>query len=189
MPTTKRKSATKTRKSSSSTSTMDALELLIHDHEEVKKLFTQFEKSRDEAKQHQLAQQVCLELTVHTQLEEQSFYPEARTVPEMEDMIMESLEEHRQAKELVAKIQQLDMGDEHLEPDMKVLKEDIEHHVQEEEKEMFPALRKAWDKARREEMGELLMRQKQALKAQMDGRRAPEQRVTEDVREAESVRR
>jgi hemerythrin superfamily protein len=158
----------------------DALTLLKHDHDEVKKLFSQFEKAKESAKQLQLCQQVCMELTIHAQIEEQSFYPEVRKLPDLEDMVLESLEEHRQAKELIAKLQGMRAGDDHLEPDMKVLKEDIEHHVQEEEKDMFPKVKKAMGNDRLEQMGKTLKRQKTSMKTEM---MPAEQRLREEVRE------
>ena len=183
MPTTKTKS--KTSKSSPSKS-MDAITLLKHDHDEVKDLFSKFEKAKDSSKQLELAQQVCLELTIHAQIEEQSFYPEIKRLPEMEDMVMESLEEHRQVKEMVAKIKGLSAGDDHLEPDMKVLNEDVEHHVQEEEKDMFPQVKKGLGKDRLDRMGQTLMQQKQALKTQLQ---STERRVTEPVKDEDMARR
>jgi hemerythrin superfamily protein len=175
---------TKSKRGTASKS-MDALMLLKKDHDEVKGLFGQFEKAKDTAKQRQLAEHVCMELTIHAQIEEQSFYPEVKSLPDVADMVMESLEEHRQVKEMVAKIQLLSASDDHLEPDMKVLKEDVEHHAEEEEKEMFPKVKKGLGKERLEELGQTLVRQKETMKRRMQG----EQRVTEEVVEPERARR
>src|SRR5437764_123178 len=100
MPAAKKSSTTK-----STSKQMDAIELLKHDHDEVRAMFKQFEKAKEPSKQYDIAQKVCLELTIHAYIEETTFYPEIKSIPEMEDMVMESLEEHRQAKELIAKIQ------------------------------------------------------------------------------------
>lgn len=174
--------ATATRKRSTtsrSASGTDALSLLKHDHDEVKKLFGQFEKASSEAKQGQLCSEICTELTIHAQIEEQDFYPEVRRHEDMVDMVLESLEEHRQVKELVEKLKGMQPGNSRMEPDMKVLKEDVEHHVQEEEEEMFPKVKKAISKERLEQLGQMLKQRKMALKGQMSG----QPRITEEVKE------
>jgi hemerythrin superfamily protein len=175
--------ATATRKRSSSTSRSasgtDALSLLKHDHDEVKKLFGQFEKASSEAKQGQLCSEICTELTIHSEIEEQDFYPEVRRHEGMLEMVLESLEEHRQVKELVEKLKGMQPGNSRMQADMKVLKDDVEHHVQEEEKTMFPKVKKAIGKERLEQLGQILQRRKSALKGQLSGDR----RIIEEVRE------
>jgi len=180
---TRKRTSTKT--SSKRSTGDDALSLLKHDHDEVKTLFSQFEKAKDEAKQQQLCQQICMELTIHAEIEEQSFYPEVRRHEDMLDMVLESLEEHRQVKELIEKLKGMEPGNSRFEPDMKVLKEDVEHHVQEEEKEMFPQVKKAMGKERLEQIGQMLEQQKKRLKGEMQG---GEQRITEEVQEPASTR-
>lgn len=175
--------ATATRKRSTSSSRSatgtDALTLLKHDHEEVKKLFGQFEKASSEAKQGQLCSEICTELTIHAGIEEESFYPEVRRHEGMLEMVLESLEEHRQVKELIEKLKGMQPGNSRMQADMKVLKDDVEHHVQEEEKTMFPKVKKAIGKDRLEQLGQMLKQRKMALKGQMAG----ERRMTEEVRE------
>lgn len=174
MSTTKKQTASRTSKQP------DAIELLKQDHDAVEKLFREFERSKDADKQHRLAQQMCVELTVHAKLEEQSFYPEVRTIKGVTDMVMESLEEHRQVKEMIARIQPLQAGDDKMEPDVKVLMDDVLHHVEEEEKEMFPAVRKEMGKERLEQLGRRMAEAKSELKRQVT---ADERRVTEEVQD------
>ncbi len=174
--TTTKKRTTSTSRSSAAKST-DATTLLKHDHDAVKKMFQQFEKSTD----RKLAQEICMELTVHTQLEEQAFYPPIRKLSGLEDMVIESLEEHRQAKEMIERVRS---STDQLEPEMKVLIEDVLHHVEEEEKQMFPKLRKQMDKQQLETLGQSMLKTKMSLKAQMGAPMRPdEKRVVEEVRE------
>lgn len=121
--------------------TDDALELLKRDHREVEQLFRKFEQSKDENERSALAERVCLMLKVHTQIEEELFYPALRGKLD-EEMLNEAVVEHASAKKLIAEIEAADADDTFLEAKVKVLQEQIEHHVQEEENEMFPKVRK-----------------------------------------------
>lgn len=121
-----------------------ALSLLIDDHREVKKLFGQFEKSKDDGDKFAIAQKTCLLLSAHAQIEEEVFYPALRGLgDEMEDMLNEALVEHQVAKDLIAKLEGLAEGDDMLEAHYTVLSEYVGHHVEEEEKEMFEKVIKA----------------------------------------------
>src|SRR6185295_15095673 len=112
----------------------DAIALLKDDHRKVELLFEQFEKARGDGRKEALAREICLELSVHTALEEEIFYPACEGKVD-EDLLKESYVEHDAAKVLVAEI---DSGagesDEFFDSKVKVLQEEIEHHVQEEEK-------------------------------------------------------
>ena len=121
----------------------DAIDLLMADHREVEKLFGQFEKGAD-GRKDQLAQKICLALKVHTQVEEELFYPAARDAlsDREEPMLDEAVVEHASAKQLIGEIEAMDAGDDLFDARVKVLSEMIEHHVGEEEKEMFPKVRK-----------------------------------------------
>lgn len=149
MPTTtpqSRKSPA-TKSSSSSARLPDAIKLLTQDHREVKALFKEFEKlckaeADDESKQS-VAQQICEMLTVHATLEEELLYPAARDVLEEADLVDEATVEHASAKDLIAQIQGMEPSDELYDAKVTVLGEYIDHHVKEEEKEMFPKLRKS----------------------------------------------
>jgi hemerythrin superfamily protein len=115
-------------------SKQDAIALLKEDHRAVEKLFDEFEKATGQDRKQKLARQICLELTVHTQLEEEIFYPACQGAVE-EDLLKESYVEHDAAKLLIAEIEANDDGgDEFFDSKVKVLSEEIEHHVEEEEK-------------------------------------------------------
>ena len=124
----------------------DAISLLMQDHEHVKDLFEQFENLTDRAKvsKKKLADEICSELTKHTMVEEEIFYPAVRSAgKEFEDMIDEAVVEHASAKQLIAEIEAMDPGEDLYDAKVKVLSEMIEHHVGEEEGELFPKVRKA----------------------------------------------
>jgi hemerythrin superfamily protein len=123
----------------------DAIELLTADHEKVKGLFEQFEKLSDRSKvnKKKIADLICLELTVHSQIEEEIFYPAMREASKDDDMVDEAVVEHAAAKDLIAQIRDMDPGDDLYDAKVKVLSEQIEHHVGEEEGEMFGKARKA----------------------------------------------
>ena len=125
---------------------MDAIELLTQDHDNVKALFQQFEEAGEKAyaSKKKLARQICLELTRHATAEEELFYPAVRAAGgENEDLVDEALVEHASAKELIAQILAMEASDELFDAKVKVLSEQIEHHVEEEEGEMFPKAKKA----------------------------------------------
>ncbi|SFU57121.1 hemerythrin domain-containing protein [Pseudoduganella namucuonensis] len=125
---------------------LDAIGLLMEDHEHVKDLFEQFEDLGDRAmvSKKKLADEICMELTKHTMVEEEIFYPAVRAAgKEFEDLIDEAVVEHASAKQLIGQIQSMDAGDDLFDAKVKVLSEQIDHHVKEEEDEMFPKVRKA----------------------------------------------
>ncbi len=115
-------------------SSKDAIALLKEDHRTVEKLFKDFESAKGEGRKERLAQQICLELSVHTALEEEIFYPACEGAVD-EDLLKESYVEHDAAKVLIAEIQSgKGESDEFFDAKVKVLQEEIEHHVEEEEK-------------------------------------------------------
>lgn len=124
----------------------DAIALLKDDHKKVKKLFKDFEKIKengdDEAKAA-LVSQICMELTVHTQIEEDVFYPAFRKTDDAEDLVDEAVVEHATAKDLIRQLQSMAPSEELYDAKVTVLGEYIEHHVEEEEKEMFKKAKKA----------------------------------------------
>lgn len=124
----------------------DAVAMLTAEHREVSGLFDQYEKLTDRAKvsKKKLADQICNALILHTTIEEEIFYPAVReSSKEAEDKIDEAVVEHAAAKDLIAQIQEMDPDDELYDAKIKVLSEQIDHHVQEEEKEMFPMAKKS----------------------------------------------
>jgi hemerythrin superfamily protein len=163
-----RKSASgKSKTASSASRTQDAVALLKADHRTVEKLFSQFEKARDESQKQQIAGQICMELTIHTQIEEEIFYPTSREFLDDDEIVNEAVIEHAAAKDLIAEIEAGDPSDEMFDAKVKVLQEQIEHHVEEEEKEYFPQLQKTDMDLKA--IGERMKMRKQELMAEMGG--------------------
>lgn len=128
------------------TEPQDAITLLTEDHEHVKSMFEQYEELGDRAhvSKHKLALKICEELTKHATAEEEIFYPAVReAIAKAEDLVDEAVVEHASAKDLIAQIISADPGDDLFDAKVKVLGELIDHHVKEEEGEMFPQARKA----------------------------------------------
>jgi len=125
---------------------MDAIALLTHDHQNVKDLFEQYEALSDRslASKRKLALKICLELSKHATAEEEIFYPAVREASKgNQDLVDEALVEHASAKDLIAQIVAMEPGEDLYDAKVKVLSEQIEHHVQEEEHDMFPKARAA----------------------------------------------
>jgi hypothetical protein len=122
-----------------------ALEMLKEDHDKVKKAFKEFEKmDREDAEAMQeLVQTVCEDLKVHTTLEEEIFYPAVREAIEDEDVMNEAQVEHETAKMLIEQLENMGPDDPNFHATFTVLGEYVNHHVQEEEGEMFPQAKKA----------------------------------------------
>lgn len=123
----------------------DAVALLKADHRKVEDLFAQFEAAKGDGKKKALAEKICMELTVHTKIEEDIFYPACEGKVE-EDLLKEAYVEHDGAKVLIAEIEAGGPDDEFYDAKVKVLSEMIEHHVKEEEQRvegMFAQARKA----------------------------------------------
>lgn len=114
---------------------MDAIELLETDHRMVEQWFDEFENAEDEAQKQELANTICLALKVHTQIEEEIFYPACREAGVEEETVNEAVVEHDSAKQLIAEIEASGPSDEMWDSKVKVLSEMIEHHVEEEEDE------------------------------------------------------
>jgi len=119
----------------------DAIKLLKDDHREVKGWFRDYEKLEEDAEKQALADRICLALTVHTQIEEEIFYPAARGEIDDDDLLDEAEVEHASAKQLIAEIQGMKAGDRLFDAKVTVLGEYVDHHVEEEESEMFPESR------------------------------------------------
>ncbi|EIZ78018.1 hemerythrin HHE cation-binding domain-containing protein [Novosphingobium sp. Rr 2-17] len=123
----------------------DAIALLKADHRKVEELFEQFESTKSSAKKQKIAMQICMELTVHTRIEEEIFYPACQGKIE-DDLLKEAYVEHDGAKVLIADIETGSPDDEYYNAKVKVLSEQIKHHVGEEEQRMegmFSQARKA----------------------------------------------
>ena len=114
---------------------LDAIALLKQDHRTVEDLFAQYEKASGDGRKQKLAEQICLELSVHATIEEEIFYPACEGKVE-DDLLKESYVEHDGAKLLIAEILAGEPSDEFYDSKITVLQEQIEHHVEEEEKRM-----------------------------------------------------
>ncbi len=134
---------------------MNAIDLLEQQHREVEELFEEFEDAGDGAKKtkERLCKEISDALAIHAEIEEKLFYPESKQ-PDTEEILRESVEEHLAMKRLVADLIESDPSDDQFEAKMKVLKEQVEHHVDEEEKELFPKVRKDLSKDELEDLGE-----------------------------------
>jgi hemerythrin superfamily protein len=127
----------------------DACDLLDADHRAVKKMFKEYEEltsSRGRTvaqKKLELARQICHELTVHAQIEEELFYPALREVLKETDAVAEAEVEHQSAKDLIAQIEGMAEADEMFDAKVKVLGEYVDHHVKEERSEIFTKARAA----------------------------------------------
>ena len=123
------------------TSRPDALSLLIADHRDVDDYFDQYETLTDDTAKKALADKICLALKVHAQIEEELFYPTAREETGDNDLIDEAIVEHMGAKTLIAQIKAGAPGQPLYDAKVKVLGEQVRHHVKEEEEELFPEVR------------------------------------------------
>lgn len=124
----------------------DAIKLLTNDHDEVEKLFRQFQKSKkDGARKAEIVRQICTALTVHAEIEEEIFYPAMRDAlaEKDESMMDEAAIEHETIRNLVEEIEDAGEDDDMLSARVKVLCEYVTHHVKEEEEKIFPKAKKA----------------------------------------------
>ena len=140
---------------------MNALDLLKEDHDRVDKLFQKVEAT-EEGEHMDLFEQINQELEVHTHVEETIFYPRIKEEgdEELTKLVAEGVEEHRQAKMFLRELDALKSEGERFEAKLKVLMEDIKHHVQEEEGEMFPMIREQFDEQALQELGQQLESEK-----------------------------
>ena len=147
----------------------DAIKLLTADHQEVKALFKDYNKLAEKEgpadERQALAQKICLLLKVHTTIEEEIFYPAAREAIDDADLLDEATVEHASAKDLIAQIEGMSPDEDLYDAKVKVLGEYIEHHVKEEETELFPEVKKS--EADLAELGTEMATRKQALLSEM----------------------
>ena len=146
-------------------SSPDAIALLIDDHQKVKKMFKDYEELKkadgNDAAKTALVEEICEALTMHMQVEEEMFYPAVRAAIDDDDLMDESDVEHAEAKELISQLEEMKPGDDHYDAKVKVLGENIDHHVEDEEDEMFPEAKKSKiDLAR---LGEQIVQRKKVL--------------------------
>ncbi|HET8534052.1 MAG TPA: hemerythrin domain-containing protein [Sphingomicrobium sp.] len=156
----------------------DAIALLKADHDEVQQLFKDFEKASGDGRKEKLARKICRELTIHSMIEEEIFYPACEGKVE-EDLLKEGYVEHDAAKLLIAEIEAGEPSDEFYDSKVKVLSEEIDHHIQEEEKRMeglFAQARKAG--LDMDALGEQLAQRKAELMKQTESGPLPTPELT-----------
>ena len=139
--------------------------MLRADHKRVSGLFEEFEKTRSDAKKAKLVAQICKELTVHAQIEEEIFYPAVKAALKDKELVPEANVEHASVKDLIAQVEGVAPGGEMYDARVKVMGEFVKHHVKEEQNEMFPKAKKT--KLDMLELGERMFARKQELMAQM----------------------
>ena len=169
MPSTRTSSSTRSARTSRSarrsTAPADAFALLKADHKKVKGLFNQFKKAKkqgaDDATKSALVAQICMELRVHAQIEEEIFYPALREQMDDQDIMDEATVEHAGAKDLVGQLEGMSPGDDLYDAKVTVLGEEVDHHVKEEEGPMFRKAKRAKVDAVR--LGEEMQARKAAL--------------------------
>jgi len=139
---------------------MDAITLLKNDHRLVEKLFKEIEKG--DGNREKLFKELKNELDVHAQIEEQLFYPAVRDAKQTHEIVLESFEEHKQVTMVLMDLEKADKNTEHWLAGLKVLMEDVQHHVGEEENELFPKVK---DKVLSKEELDDLGKRMEAMKA------------------------
>ena len=127
-----------------SASSLDAVSLLIADHDKARMLFAEYQRIKESgtaAEKFEVAKQVCGDLLIHMAIEEALFYPPVRKAISEKDLVKEGKEEHEEAKDLIRKLGDLDLASAEFDTTMQKLFEGVTHHVDEEEQEMFPKVR------------------------------------------------
>ena len=145
---------------------MNAIELLKADHKVVSGLFQKVKATQEDSEKAELFEQIRQELEVHTHIEEAIFYPKliADGDEELQDITKEGIEEHHQVKMFLREIGNLTDESDKLDPKLTVLMEDVEHHVMEEEGEMFKMVEEQFDAAALEELGAQMEEEKSSFK-------------------------
>jgi hypothetical protein len=162
----------------SASETPSAIELLEDDHQEVQGYFDAYEELEDDAAKAELSAKICQALKVHTQIEEEIFYPAARKATKDDDLLDEAKVEHAGAKHLIAEIEAMTVGDDLYDAKVKVLGEQVKHHVKEEEEELFPEAKSA--KMDLDALGKKMAARKEALMAEASGSAASGARMAID---------
>lgn len=151
---------------------MDALKLLKTDHDKVKKMFKEFEEAHekdDKVAMGELAGLIVSELELHTSVEEELVYPDTKSEGEdLEELTLEAYEEHNLAKTLIEEIKTMSPDDETFAAKVTVLQENVEHHIDEEENQMFPKVRKAFDDQKLRAIGKAITETKVAAGVPME---------------------
>ena len=148
---------------------MNAISLLEEDHRKMKKLLSELESTTERGvkTREELFATVREELTVHETIEEEIFYPALKAHPKTKDIALEGYEEHHVVDLLMGELEDLDVADESWGAKAKVMKENIEHHIEEEEGDMFKKTRQVFDEDELEALGERMSQRKAQLSREM----------------------
>jgi len=150
---------------------MNAIKMLKQQHREVEKLFKQFESAKSAGPRQKAFEEIADALAVHATIEEKHFYPAVKKA-QTEDILLEAVEEHLEIKRVIADLLEMDGGEDQFAAKVKVLQEDVEHHVEEEEGEMFPKVEKLFDDEQLEAIGALMDETQEQLKREGNPRDA-----------------
>ena len=145
---------------------MDAIKLLKEDHARIKPLLAELKETTDRAEKTrgELFSRIKQELTIHELIEEEIFYPTLREHPKAKDIVLEGYEEHDVVSRLMGELDGMDATDERFGPKAKVMAENIEHHIEEEEGEMFKTARQVFEETELDELGDrMALRKKTAM--------------------------
>ncbi len=145
---------------------MDAISLLKTDHDRVKKMLDEGETTTERGvkTRTELLETLKRELTIHERIEEEIFYPALKEHPKARDIVLEGYEEHHVVDEIMGELERTDVTDETWGAKFKVMKENIEHHIEEEEGEMFKNARQVFDRDELEALGARMAELKEAAK-------------------------
>jgi hemerythrin superfamily protein len=141
--------------------------LLKDDHKKVEKIFSEMERKEN---RRTLFPELDRELSIHAEVEEKVFYPAAKEAERTRDLVLESIEEHKQIKLVLADLEQTDMTTDEWGAALKVLEEDVMHHVGEEENDLFPKVKKILSRDQLEDLGTRMEELKMQLMAAVRGR-------------------
>jgi hemerythrin superfamily protein len=145
---------------------MDAIQLLKDDHRKVEKIFSDMERKEN---RRRLFPELDRELAIHAEIEERIFYPAGKEAEPTRDLVLESIEEHKQIKLVLTDLEQTDMTTDEWGAALKVLKEDVMHHVGEEENDLFPKVQTILSKEQLADMGSRMEELKMQLMAAVRG--------------------
>jgi len=148
---------------------MDAIQMLKADHDKVKDLLARLDKTteRGEKTREELFATIKGELTVHETIEEEIFYPALKEHPKAKELVLEGYEEHHVVDTVMAELEGLDVSDETWGAKATVMKENVEHHIEEEEREMFAQARKVFDKTELDELGARMAERKTSAQQEL----------------------
>jgi hemerythrin-like domain-containing protein len=150
---------------------MNAIDLLTQDHDRIKPLLAQIKETTERAEKtrSELFSRIKEELTIHEIIEEEIFYPALKEHPKAKDIVLEGYEEHDVVSRLMGELDGMEPTDEHFGPKAKVMAENVEHHIEEEEGEMFKKARQVFEADELTELGERMAKRREAAKEELFG--------------------